>query len=175
MPQHDLSTVMGNFSIKDWISEQKIAQHYQSFLVKPVARFFAEKSVSVNEKDKETIISNLTSILEYDLKAWTFNLPTICAVAYVCLTLMGSLSVMKASILILGCYVVREIANQSLPLTESASVSEKLGCLTAYFYNVAQNKNWQSDYLSWTDFCILKNPSIPLNEQFWLVKRMIFG
>jgi hypothetical protein len=175
MASYDIGSMIGNFSIKGWVADQKLGQQFETSFVKPVAKYLAENSVDRRTRDRSEVVQNLQGSLEYDIKANVFNVATICGVAYAALALLGAMSLIKATVFIAVCYVIREVANQSLALTQSSTVTDFLGRLAGYLKNAVEDDQWQPDYLSWSDVCILKNPSISLDTQFGIAKRAIFG
>ena len=175
MASYDIGSIIGNFSIKGWVSDHKLGQQFETGFVKPVAKYLAENSVDQRASNRSAIVQDLQGSLEYDIKANVFNVATICAVAYAALALLSAMSLIKATILIGVCYVIREVANQSLALTESDSFTEVVSRLAGYFKNASLDEEWHPDYLSWSDVCILKNPSISLDRQFGIAKRALFG
>lgn len=174
MASYDIGSIIGNFSIKGWVSEHKLGQQFETGFVKPVAKYLAENSVE-GAWNRFEIVEDLQGALEYDIKANVFNVATICAVAYAALALLGAMSLIKATNLISVCYIIREVANQSLALSESSTIQGFAERLAGYFKNMVEDDQWQPDYLSWSDVCILKNPSISLDRQFGIAKRALFG
>lgn len=175
MASYDIGSIIGNFSIKGWVSDHKLGQQFETGFVKPVAKYLAENSVDRRTQSRSEIVQDLQGSLEYDIKANVFNVATICAVAYAALAFLGAMSLIKATLLIGVCYVIREVANQSLALTESDSIAQFTSRLVGYFKNASLDDEWHPDYLSWGDVCILKNPSISLDRQFGIAKRALFG
>ncbi|HNA61922.1 MAG TPA: hypothetical protein PKW79_02475 [Rhabdochlamydiaceae bacterium] len=175
MASYDIGSIIGNFSIKGWVSDHKLGQQFETGFVKPVAKCLAENSVDRRTDNRSEIVQSLQDNLEYDIKANVFNVATICAVAYAALALLGAMSLIKATNLISVCYIIREVANQSLALSESSTIQGFAERLAGYFKNMVEDDQWQPDYLSWSDVCILKNPSISLDRQFGIAKRALFG
>jgi hypothetical protein len=113
--------------------------------------------------------ANLTPILAYDIKAMTFNVATVFTVAYAAFALMGGMTVVTALIWVGGSYVIRRIAEESMP--KEFKLTKYASALPDYFTGEAKNP----ESITYREITLLKFPNLSLLTQAVLMKRAVFG
>jgi hypothetical protein len=157
------------------INMTSLAKGYENYFAKPLATIYAVAAVNRLSETRDLDITALKILFEYDIKAMTYNVATLCAIMYVALGVFGGMSVLSTVILGGSSYLIREIADHSLSYSKSKGFWDPLSRLANYGFNKLLDKGWHPDYLSWGEICILKNPRLSFDKQFQLTVKAIFG
>jgi hypothetical protein len=157
------------------INMASLAKGYGTYCARPLATMYAVATVNRRSETRDAEIAALQILFEYDIKAMTYNVATLCAIMYVALGVFGSMSVLSTVILGGSCYLIREIADHSLSYSKAKGFWDSLSRLANYGFNKALDRGWHPDYLSWGEICILKNPRLSFDKQVELTVKAIFG
>jgi hypothetical protein len=171
------------------ISWNQLSEGFNSRIIQPLADKMARRLVDLglprlahgqqrapaDMTAAAEAMRNIQPVVAYEMKAMTFNVATVCAIAYAAFALWGGMTVVTALVFVGGSYAIRTIAAHSMTPSETDKLAKRIDNAPGWFKQGTAMKDWNPNRLIISEICIFKTSIFNPMDQSSFVIKALFG